>query len=126
MTGGANAQGELFEGQALDPCGAELQFQSVVQPCHRDGGDVGDAGQECREFIAAQPIGGIFRTKCILQCRGHLPQHQVADVMSEEIVDLFEAVDVGDQQGEAQAMALRIHRPSARDQQRRRGGCRDR
>lgn len=100
----ANA-GTHVEGQILDDEGFVQGFRDP-----HDGGDsvvnVTDGGQEHRELVTVQSRHGVGLPQGILQPGPDLLQEGVARQMAEGVVDLFEAVEVHDQERNVGALSL--------------------
>ena len=64
------------------------------------------AGEQHHEFVAAEAGHGVLQTHAGFQARSDQSQHGVADRMAERVVDVLEVVEVEEQQGAAQIMAL--------------------
>ncbi len=63
-------------------------------------GDVRDAGLDHRKLVAAEPRDQVGFPDAALDPARHRLQQFIADMVSEQIVDAFELVDVDIQQGE--------------------------
>jgi hypothetical protein len=67
--------------------------------------------EDDRELVAAQPRERVVLAQQLLQPRADLAQHLVAGVVAERVVELLEAVEVDQQQGELVAVgAARLDR----------------
>ena len=60
--------------------------------------------QHDRELVAAQPGERVLVAQQLAQPRADLPQHLVARVVAERVVELLEAVEVDEQQRELPAV----------------------
>ena len=68
-------------------------------------------GQQDGELVAAKPCHGVRLTKRGTQPRRHDLQHLIAGVMSERVVDVFEAVEIENQQRQRTHLALGLEQP---------------
>jgi len=59
------------------------------------------------ELVAAQARDGVDLAQAGLQPLGHVHQHAVAELVAQGVVDVLEAVEVGEQQRKGRALALR-------------------
>jgi len=62
------------------------------------------SGQQDRELIATKAAHHAARLQALPEARTDLAQEDVAHLMPEAVVDLFEVVDVEQQQGDALAL----------------------
>jgi hypothetical protein len=64
-------------------------------------------GTDHQELVAAGARHQVVGAQTAFQGQRHLPQHQVAGVVAESVIDLFELVEVHHQAAEAAATAAR-------------------
>jgi hypothetical protein len=78
------------------------RFGQAVQQALGDRGGVGwvGVGQQDRELVAAKAHQQVVGVEVVGQARADLAQELVAHVVAERVVDLLEAVQVHDQQGD--------------------------
>ena len=81
----------------------ELLVQRLAQAGGEAGGLVlgGDGGREDGEGVGAEVRDGVERADGTGEALGHLDEHAIADLVAEDLVDLVEAVEVEQDEGEA-------------------------
>ena len=70
----------------------------VAQPLCRGCGRLVTGGPEDDELVAADPGDHVRRADGVADPQGHGPQHLIACRVTQGVVDLFEAVDIHQQQ----------------------------
>ena len=61
--------------------------------------------QQDSEFLAAESTDAILRAHFLPHCPCDVPEHLIADIVAERIVDVLEMVEVGDRQNERMSVA---------------------
>lgn len=75
-----------------------------------DAGDrhrIADIGQHDQELVAAEPRRDVAGADAAGQSPGHFHQQAIADMMTERVVDVLEAVEIDQQDGHDFAVAAR-------------------
>nr|BFE96225.1 hypothetical protein GCM10020185_67610 [Pseudomonas brassicacearum subsp. brassicacearum] len=75
--------------------------------CRQSQGIIG-FGQlhQQHELITADPRQGVLAAQVFAQAQGHVPQQQIAHVVTKGVVDRLETIQVDEHQGEAAALLL--------------------
>jgi hypothetical protein len=80
---------------------------------HRRRGEVPALGQQDGELVAAQPCHRVARAHAAAEPVRELLQEAVADMVAQRVVDLLEAVEVEEEEGQGPAEAQGVLEPLA-------------
>src|SRR5205823_241796 len=69
---------------------------------------VRDGGRDDSELVASEARHGVARAQCAPQSPPDLPQQEVSARMAQCVVDLLEAIEVEQHDGETTSLALRL------------------
>ncbi len=84
-----------------EPPDRERLVEQALDPLHDRRGVLGvEPGQDHGELVAAQPRQGVGRAERVEDTGPDLPQQEVAGLVAQGVVQLLEAVEIGDQQRE--------------------------
>src|SRR5947209_20156446 len=97
--------GSHIEAVALNAEGLVERVQNLL--CYLNGTALSRAGQEDSELVATQPGNAVGFSQRGAQSRPELLQEQIAVMVPEGVVDLFEAIKIHEQQGNRCVAALR-------------------
>ena len=98
VDGGSEAGGDDRGSTGQDDGALERALNRVDAVA--DGAVIGERGGEDNELVSAKAGEGVGRVEGVAEVAGDLAQDLVAGMVSERIVDLLEAVEVEQQQGE--------------------------
>src|SRR5439155_2450362 len=94
--GNADARPDI-DVSAIDHKGL-LQRMKNLLSCLGSAMEVGPAGRQYRELVSAKPRYRVRLPQCRCQAQRDLLQEQIANVVTERIVDFLESVHIHDEQ----------------------------